>query len=443
MSCCTTEKKENSTSEIKELEKHFDEVVVEAKETHYCLTLRDKANKANHDYIIWLQVMVAYSNTNTCSHTSEHKLSGACKAILDWVSLLKKPESDCKPKQLSLFGEPDEDELESEPKYPVGEDEGSHAKYYRDLEKVRKSNLMKQYSFFELFDSQGSWWIYKDMTEQEKLLPKDNKAMIELVKDAIVKGTSSKEGHGRFDDYWWDDSHNYICRDGTLSDLELIARVKQLIRLYLVPYQRASHVSYDMSYTTWNIEASTQYHYWFDGKKINGSSWVPTSHLPEYDLNDKDFILWLREHFNMKHAEAISDEDILKENLKGFFQRLTKSSEEINLELLLQPMKDWKEMKAEIESKKPKGHNGSGGGYSIDGFKAECSIDKKGNIKIVQDVEVRKSLMRSNDGLKVDIYRESNIVVYDVSGDDIYKEAFRLFGKKTAIQTTIFDFMAA
>ena len=35
--------------------------------------------------------------------------------------------------------------------------------------------------------------------------------MIELVKDAIIRGTTSEKGHGRFDDFWWDDEYKMEC----------------------------------------------------------------------------------------------------------------------------------------------------------------------------------------------------------------------------------------
>jgi hypothetical protein len=439
MSCCTTKEKE-STAELKELEKHFDEVVMEEKDTHYCLTLRDKANKPNYDYIVWLEVMIAYANTNTCNQTSDSKLAGACKSILTWVDLLIKPKKE-RLMQLSLFGD-DEDEPESEPSYPKGDDDNSYAKYYRDLEKVRRNNLMKKYSFFQLFDDSNAWWLYRDMRHHEMKLPQSDKEMIELVKDAITKGTSG-DYDGRNDEFWWDDDYDYMTRDGALSDIEIINRVKMLIRLYLVPYQRDFHVYTDMSLSHWECEASTDYHYWFDGKKLNGNSWVNTKHLPEYELYDEDFILWLRAHFNIEHKEAASDEDILKENILGFFRRLTKSDEDLNLELLIHSKEDWREFKSVIATMIPRGNNGSGSGYGVDGFSCDCSIDKKGKITITQKTKTRTLLDRNIDGLEIGGYRDDSVVVFSISGDEIYQEAFRLFGKKAAIQTTIFDFHAA
>ena len=83
--------------------------------------------------------------------------------------------------------------------------------------------------------------------------------MIELVKEAIIKGTTSEKGHGRFEEFWWDDEYKYMTRNGALSDYEMIDRVKHLIRLYLVPYTRYRHVFTDNGFSSWPHEADTQY----------------------------------------------------------------------------------------------------------------------------------------------------------------------------------------
>ena len=53
-----------------------------------------------------------------------------------------------------------------------------------------------------------TYGTYQDI-DYRKHLPKSNKEMIELVKDAIIRGTTSEKGHGRFDDFWWDDEYKW------------------------------------------------------------------------------------------------------------------------------------------------------------------------------------------------------------------------------------------
>jgi len=443
MSCCTINKDtSSSTKELNELGKHFDEVILEQKEKYQLLTLRDKCNKLNYDYVVWLEVKVANAETNSCTKSSNEKLSGACKGILDWIDILKNFEKSDIGKQLSLF-EDDENELEEEPAIPNGEDLNLN-KYFRDRDKVRKNNLAKQYSFFELFRSTNSWWSYDD-NDFTKLLPTSNKEMIELVKSAIIRGTSSEKGHEIFDDYSWDDDYNYICRDGALSDRELFKRVIRCVRLYLVPYKQYSYVYYDNSYSAIVHKEKTDYHFLFDGRDIHSSNWM-NGDFPTYNLYDKNFILWMREYFKVDYKEVITDDDILRENLKAFFKFLIghDSFEKYNFDKKINTFRDWKQFKADIKYLTPIGHNGGGSGYSIDSFRGGFSIDKKGKITITQNANERIELGRSIDGLDFCEYEDNDVIVFNLVGDDIYKKAFELFNKKAIVnQTSLFDFMAA
>lgn len=447
MSCCTIKKETvSSVKELNELKKHFDEVILEEKEKYQLLTLRDKCNKPNYDYVVWLEVKVAYDKTNTCKKSSNEKLNGACKDIIDWVDILKNFEKSDTGKQLSLFGEDDENELEEEPSSPDGED-GNWGKYFRDRDNVRKNNLKKKYSFFMLFNSTSSWWSYND-NDFTKFLPKSNEEMIELIKSAIVRGTSSEKGYERFDDFWWDDKYNYICRDGALSDTELFCRAMSPIRLYLVPYKEYSYVYYDDSYQTFNTKDEdkdkdkTSYRFWFDGRNIYGSNWYDAKY-PTYELKDANFILWLREHFNVAFKEEISDEEALKENIKCYIRFLIGHStyETYNIEKKINTFKNYKQLKASLLSLTPVGNNGSGSGYSLDGYGGHVSVDKKGYIKVTQALNDRIEQNKSIEGLKEDDYGE--IVVFELRGDEIFKKAFELFNKKMPRQESLFDFLAA
>jgi hypothetical protein len=443
MSHCTIREETSSAfKELDQLEKWFDEVVLEEMPKYYLLTLRDKTNKANYDYIAWLQLKIAYADTNSCSKTSKEKLEGACKSILDWVEILKNFERSDEGKQLSLFEEDNQNDLEKEPESPNGD--GNWSKYFKECAKVRKNNLMKQYSFFELFNYTTSWWCYKD-SDFTPFLPKSNAEMIELAKDAIVRGTSTKEGYGRFDDYWWDDEYNYICRDGALSDIELLSRVLGALRLHLVPYKNYFNVWTDDSYSASKHAESIDHRFWFDGRKLHGSSWV-NGNMPTYDLNNINFIEWLREFFTIPYKEVISDEDILKENIEGLFSRVFGSENPLfDYQEEIKKAKHFKEFKSRAMSFAKLG-NGGGSGVSLDGFSASFSLygGRKGKVlTIEQSIEQRISLNRSIEGLEESSHRNDSVYVYKLNFDEVLEKAFELFKHEATKQTTIFDFLEA
>lgn len=444
-SCSASKPKKAGLVSLDGLKKHFDEVVLERMDDFNLLTLRDKANKNNYDWIVWLQVKIPFKTHNTHSgHTDEEYIEGVCGDILTWVDLLKNFEKKSNTvKQLSLFGEElGDDELEVEPEMPSGSDDRSWSRHWNQQKKVRISNLKKKYSFFELCNLTGKWHIYHDPKMVQgwiDKLPKSDKEMIELVKEAIVKGTSSKKGHGRFDDFWWDDESKWMTRDGALSDFEIIARVKGLIRLYLVPYTEYFHVNTDMSYSSWEFETTTNYRFWFDGRKLNGCSWLREDGLPKYNLHDSDFIVWLRNHFNIPYKEVISDDDILRENIKGLFTRVFKDGFDAMREIEIS--KDSNQFKARAMSHAKLG-NGGGSGDSIDGFRANYDLwNKKGVIlKISQCIEQRLDLNRPVEGFE---QYDNEVYVWKLNLAQVLEEAFRLFKKETVRQTTLFDFLAA
>ncbi|MBW6487505.1 hypothetical protein [Sulfurimonas sp.] len=452
MSCCTIKKEiSSSIKELDILKSKFDEVVLENMQEYRLLTLRDKANRSNYDWIVWLEVKIPYASKSSgygSSWSDNDYLKGVCGSICDWVEILKNFEKSDKGKQLSLFEDDSEEEFEKEPEMPSGES-GNWNKYFKDCYNVRRRNLMKQYSFFELCDFTIAWYSYKEpwvVDSWRKQLPKSNKEMIELVKDAIIKGTTTDEGHGRFDDFWWDDEYGYMTCDGALSNIELINRVKSLIRLYLVPYTSYFHVSTDLSCSHWIFEEQTRYRYWFDGKKIQGSSWSGEKDLPSYELYDLEFIDWLRNHFNISYKDVVSDEHVLKQNLRHFFSSiLWYAKDEYDYEAKINTFKDWKQFKSDIFSflkkKDIDKSNGGGSGYSIDGFSSSYDLCSKGSIVVRQNRDLRITLNRAMDESTLDDY--GYVEVFNLQGDEIYGEAFRVFKKETIKQTSLFDFMAA
>jgi hypothetical protein len=443
-SSCSFKPKKVSLVSLQGLKSHFDQVMLERMEDFNLLTLRDKANKSNYDWIIWLQVKIPFGDHNTCSiRTDEEYIEGVCKEILTWVDLLKNFEKKSEPKQLSLFGEElGDDELEIEPESPTSGEDRSWSKYWRERERVRVSNLKKKYSFFELVDFHSSWLVYHEpyvVQSWIRQLPQNNLEMIELVKDAIIKGTSG-DYDNRNDEFWWDDDTNYMKRDGALSDYDLIARVKQLIRLYLVPYTEYFSVSTDLSYSAWDRKEQTSYRFWFDGRKLNGCSWLRNDELPTYDLYDSDFILWLRNHFDIPHKEVISDDDILRENIKGLFGRVFKDDFDAMKEIEL--AKDFNQFKARANAHVKLGNDG-GSSYSIDGFRARFNLygGKNGDvITIEQSIQQRLELNRPVEGLKESNY---GLYVWKLNFAQALEQAYRLFKKETKKQTTLFDFLVA
>lgn len=440
---CARPKKVSLTS-LAGLKKHFDEVLLDRTEFCNVLTLRDKANRANYDYIVWLQVKIPFKNHNSHSGESDEQyIEGVCKDILDWVDLLKnfdKSES----KQLSLFDDGSEDELEKIPEMPTNGSDGSWSKCHNECERIKKNNLKKKYSFFELCSIANSWHSYNDPSVVQSWidkLPKTNAEMIALVKAAIVKGTSSEEGHGRFDD-----PTRYMTRDGALSDFELIARVKHLIRLYLVPYTRYFHVNTDLSYSAWELETKKAYRFWFDGKKIQGMSWLNDNELPEYELYDEKFISWLRDYFHIEYKEVMNDEDVLKSTLVHLFKSAYRECD-TPFDVLeeIKKSKSFNEFKAKALSHAKLGNGGSGG-YFKDGFSTDIDLfaGKKGHvIKIRQLAQLRIDLGRSIEGMEVDNYCQRDVYVYKLTFAEALEKAYELFGSPKPKQLDLFDFLAA
>jgi len=430
------------------LKKHFDDVDLERTEVCNVLTLRDKANRANYDWIVWLQVKIPFKGHNShAGESDEQYVEGVCKDILEWVDLLKNFDR-LDIKQLSLFDDGKSDELDPLPEAPINGD-GNWNKYFKDCERIKVSNLKKKYSFFELCSIANSWHSYNDPSVIKSwidMLPKSNAEMIELVKDAIIKGTSSEDGHGRFEDSWWDDCSGYMTRDGALSDFEIISRVKHLIRLYLVPYTRYFHVSTDLAYSSWEFQTKTAYRFWFDGKKIQGMSWLNDNELPEYELYDEKFISWLRDYFHIEYKEVMNDEDVLKSTLVHLFKSAYRECD-TPFDVLeeIKKSKSFNEFKAKALSHAKLGNGGSGG-YFKDGFSTDIDLfaGKKGHvIKVRQLAQLRIDLGRSIEGMEVDNYWQRDVYVYKLTFAEALEKAYELFGPQKPKQLDLFDFLAA
>lgn len=440
MSCCVIEKNTTSNAkELNELRKHFDEVLIEKKEKYQVLTIRDKANKPNYDYVVWLEIKVSNGYQKGYSKkTDEEMLQKVCRSILDWIDALekyKKPQV----KQLSLFGD-DNNELEQEPEMPT--DEHGWNSYHKKCEEIRKRNLIKQYSFLDLLDIE--YYVYSGI-DWRKFLPSIEEVK-ELYKQAILKGMHNP---GRYDDFWFN-SPGYLARDGALSDRELKARITSTIRLFLLPFKNYQKGHTDLSYAWHSLDWLTvNYRYYLNGSKLSTNSHHDNDklNLPSYDgVFDDEFLEWVRQTMGIEKTEVISDDDVLRNNIKNFFSRLIgyEAFEKYDFEHKINTFKNWKQFKADILPLKPESNNGGGSGYSLDGFSGSIYIDGKGKIEITQDIDERIELGRSIDGLETYDYGNNAVYVFKLSGDEIYKKAFELFNKKVAVkQTSLFDFLAA
>ncbi|PCI30140.1 MAG: hypothetical protein COB67_02320 [SAR324 cluster bacterium] len=445
MSCCNISKKSDLVKELELLKKKFDVVELEVLDDYQLLTFKNKVNKPNIDWVVWLQVKVRRGHKrNYTNRTDADMLKGICKSILDWVDALLDFNTPIHGEQLSLFDEEKSIELEKLPPVPRGGEDNQWAANTKKREGVRKRNLMKQYSFFELCDLTHSWYIHKEIS-YFRFLPKSNQDMIELVKESIVKGTSTQEKHGRFDDYWWDNDCDYIKKGDSLSDLELINRVRSLARLYLVPYKRNFYIDTDLSYSHWEMSERTDYVFWFDGRKIHASDHTVNENMPYYDLFDFEFISWLREYFNISPKESISDEDVMKMTFVNYFSALLKSAKDFNLKETILQSKDWKQLRTVVNAlikKESDPRNGGSGGPCRDGFICGYSRFDKGRVDVIQRFTDRARLNR-DIGDQAPDHESDTYTLCDVSGDDIYVKAFELFKIETKKQTTMFDFMAA
>ena len=441
MSCCIVKKDTTSSvEELNKLGKYFDEVVLEKKEKYQLLTLRDKTTKLNYNYIVWLEVKVSYSKKEKHNtRTDEDILKKVCKSILCWIDALKNFDKSNVGKQLSLFEE-ENSELEKEPEMPGAGEDKSLNSYYKKRDEVRKRNLLKQYGFFDLLSI--DYYTYSGIDYREQL-PNISEVR-ELYKQAILKGMNNP---GRYDDFWFD-TPSYLNKDGALSDIELKNRISRTIRLFLLPYKSFKKGFADNSYTWHPYNREIDYRYYLDGTKL--TAWSSQDYdkldLPSYDgVFNNELLEWVRQTMGIEKAEAISDDDILRKNIKSFMSRLIgyDAFKKYDFDKKINTFKDWKQFKASIKALVPDGNNGGGSGYSLDGFSGSISIDRKGEIEITQNIKERIELGRNVDDLEIDKFNEDHVVVFNLIGDDIYKKAFELFSKKSIKQQSLFDFLTA
>ncbi len=438
VSCCTKKGDCSSQKEIHSLKKHFDIVEVKDLKRYRLLTLKDKSNHSTVDWVVWLEVKVAYGyKTKYSSKDDDVQLSEICSSILKWVSLLKKEEAP-KIAQLSFFDSPlDDSKLEEEPIFSASMDSKV---YMKNLLAVKMRNISKTYSFFDFFDPILHRSAYHDI-DYRNFLPNSNEEFIEIVKKAIV----AKETTGEDIDSSasWDNEYNYIARNAILSDYEIAHRIKFMIRLFFAPMLKGSLHSCDEFNDVTTPGEHQYYRYWFVNGRTESSSHVDMDKeiTSFYDLFDPEFIQWIRDYFNVKKIEPISDEEALKANLLCYFRSCFGHEYTPDVDLL--ECKNWKQFRTIVHSRSSYDRNGGGTGSLKDGFSGQYCCFGKGKVSVEQPVVDRVRMGRSLKGFEQSDLNDSRVLLYSFAGDEIYQQTFDLFKSDRVLQTSIFDFLVA
>ena len=430
---------------LDELKRKFDIVEIDdSHEKYNLLTCKDIVRRSGTiiNYSVWLQLKInkAHEVKNNYSTKKDSKtyLEDCLLDLNNWVELLINFDKKNTKQQLSLFEEDNVQELEKEPPSPVNGEDRAWNGYYKKVERVKKNNLLKQYSFFELFDVHSSSWAYTDI-DWRKFIPTQDE-LITMIKNIILK---YKDNPGRYDDGWFDDDTHYITNDGALSDYELFERVMFQTRVHLVPYKSFSRVSLDLSYNS-HVFEETIYHrfYLINGKIQNyGGCDYDKQDLPNYNLYNEDFISWLRETLKVPCKEIDSDEEVLKDGIEQFLDSfLWYGRKEYNWKTKIRNFKDWKSFKNDylgFMKMKNINNNGSSSLLASDGYRGTLNYySNKYGITILQDKKLRMKLNR--EIIPTDYNDES--LVYELKGDEVFKKAYELFGSSIK-QLSLLDFM--
>lgn len=433
----------SNSKEFDILKKNFDIAKVEEFDKYQLLTLEDKPSGKKFN-ICWFSLKISKqaSNENYEPNNSSNYLEKVCKVINDWYPILKNPLNE-RQIEYDLFGETQNEYLKEELLPEPPKSDGNWNKYFNECHRIQKNNLMRKYTFLELFNV--DFYLYKDYDWRQKL------PTVEEVRDMYkVRLKKHKNNSGRFNDFWWD-TPSYLTRDGALSDIELKSRFRS-IRLHLLPYISYFQASYDMSYTNHSDKEkkSKIYHrFYLNGDKLSGnwcSSYENRTDDGRYkNLLDEDFLNWIRNELNIEKKEVISDEEIIKKNIESFCNSIFRDS---NYQTIFDNSKNEKELLKNVQNylKENNISNGGSSGVSIDGFHGSinyCHILSQCNITILQSLELRDSLNRNSDDMPFSEYYENDVIVSKLIGKEIFIKAFKLFKKENRVQTTLFDFLEA
>lgn len=445
MSCCTNTKKCSSQKELEGLRKHFDAVTIEDLDKYKLLTLKDKSKKSSMDWIVWIQVKVAYGySEGHTSKTDDEQLSKVCESINEWIELLKNFDKNSQVKQISLFDD-DTNGIELKPESPKN-DKG-WSSYFKVCEAIDKRNTIKKFKFFDMCDLMYPKYIYKDV-DYRHLLPESSEELIEIIKDVIVQTETNRIDENKDENSWeyssFDNEYNYIAYGKALSDIELMNRLKFMLRIYLVPYKRYYHKGNhnDNEPIVYGTRHSSRF--WYNLGKIESNQYTDMDKqiMPEYTIFTDEFVQWLRDYFDIPISEYISDEDILKENMKCFFKSIFGHELE-GFTTTIESSNKWQEFRKKVYAHPDYSNNCGGSGYSLDGFKGSYSLFGKGEVSVRQSQADRNRMGRNVDDLKPYFLDSENTLLWSFKGDEIYKKTFELFKNEGVKQSSIFDFMAA
>ena len=261
---------EQQINGLGDLKKNFDVVEIdESNEKYNLLTCKDIVRRSGTiiNFSVWIQLKINKEHPKTTNYSvpkdSKTYLEDCLQDLNNWIELLVNFEKKNTKKQLTLFEEDNVDELEKEPPSPNCGEDNSWNSYYKKVEKVRKNNLKKQFTFFQLFNDHSASQLYEDI-DWRKFLPTQEEFET-IFKNLILK---YKDNPGRYEDGWFDDQYKWITRDGALSDFELLERVRFQTRLYLVPYKNFSYVSTDLSYSHCEFKESIRHRFYFINGKL-------------------------------------------------------------------------------------------------------------------------------------------------------------------------------
>ena len=159
----------NPIKNFDKLCKYFDVVEIDSSNEKYnLLTCKDKIHKINPNikFSVWLQLKIQKNvqTSKIIDQWSDTEYIESCiNSILNWIDSLKNFDKSNQSVQLSLFDEPQSGiVLEKLPNSPIQGEERAWTKYHNTRDRIQKSNLMKQYTFFELFNDSSSYWLYSD-----------------------------------------------------------------------------------------------------------------------------------------------------------------------------------------------------------------------------------------------------------------------------------------
>lgn len=421
---------------IDRLIKSFDNVIYDGLETHQTLELSNNVKKGIIEKVIYIKLYISYSGNG--NRGPKECLEGAIDDLLPWLDLLlNHDEKEQKDSQLTLFNE-ENIHLESEPEPPTGCD--GWDKYHRNLERVRISNMKKQYKFFELFNPQTWWWgfhsiNYKDFFPTQEVIEKIIYRDLEL----IAKDIEPLELV--FDKKSLDNINE-------LSNTELATLFKNHITIYFKKLHHYSTLGFDNSFTIHskaNIK-SIQSLFKLSQGRIECNSYrfknffqtVPefiqdrfsTPILGEFNFNTEKFIDFARKTFGIKKKEKILNKEYIldKTCCKQFKSILWYSSSSFDILKEVFLSKNSLEFRNKffehLKSFNIDYKNGGSGYYDDEMYSINCGgYDNKIYLTIKQNLDMYKEFNTLTNEEVV----HDEVILYKLSINELIERVYKLY----------------